>query len=85
MSSPRNIPHPDTQGFDSSRFKNRLEIDRLKAEVSTMKDFHRAVERNLAAIFDDVEAGKEVALSYPDGRVAIITLKSWRKGAVDNG
>lgn len=70
-----NINHPERRGADSDRFRSILEHDKLKLELTQLRQWYDMLERDLTAIFTRVERGDPVELHYPDGSVYVVTGK----------
>jgi hypothetical protein len=67
-----NIQHPDKNGVDSSLYRDRLAIEKLKIELSQLQLWHSTVCSNLESIFDRSRVGEKSELHYPDGSVIVI-------------
>lgn len=68
-----NIQHPDKRGVETNYYRDRLEIEKLKVELSQLRMWYDAVAKDLESVFNRIEGGKSAELHYPDGRVFIVT------------
>lgn len=70
-----NIQHPERRGVDSEAYRARLENEKLRIELTQLRDWYDRLERDMAAIFNRIERGDAAELHYPDGRIFVIAGK----------
>jgi hypothetical protein len=69
-----NIQHPDYRGVESQTYPDRLEIEKLRAELKQLRMYHDAVCSDLESIFNRIGEGLTAELHYPDGRIIAIAV-----------